>query len=262
MQYYNFASYEYYDCAVAAEGGAYPSPPQAAHCRVCIRACVKSIYVLRRILYVHTLPSAKTDANANDDIRLQAVQTIESRLTAHDTLLITELASTQHWVTHHVSNHSAIHHLCSVADYIDALGLFKPSSSEVSVVTLLPSNSLSSSSSSAYLPSQTPMPLPTSATLQCARQALVLCTSYPTHESLWHYLRRSVASVITASSSSSVMTTIVSSSMSADEIGLVPVGGHAMEYLLWRAQSVSALALFVRKVQPSLKLHTQYLIEL
>ena len=50
--------------------------------------------------------------------------------------------------------------------------------------------------------------------------------------------------------------------MSADEIGLVPVGGHAMEYLLWRAQSVSTLALFVRKVQPSLKLHTQYLIEL
>ena len=76
VQYYSFASY---DCAVAAEGGAYPSPPQAAHCRVCIRACVKSIYVLRRTLYVHILPSAKTDANANDDIRLQAVQTIESQ---------------------------------------------------------------------------------------------------------------------------------------------------------------------------------------
>ena len=173
MQYYNFASY---DCAVAAEGGAYPSPPQAAHCRVCIRACVKSIYVLRHTLYVRTLPSAKTDTNANDDIRLQAVQTIESRLTVYDTLLITELASTQHWVTRHVNDHSAIHHLYSVADYIDALGLFKPSSSEVSVVTLLPSKSLrlSSSSSSAYLPSQTPTPLPTSATLQCARRKVQL----------------------------------------------------------------------------------------
>ena len=100
VQYNKFASY---DCAVAAEGGPYPSPPQAAHCRVCIRACVKSIYVLRRTLYVHILPSVKTDANANDDIRLQAVQTIESRLTAHDTLLITEPAITLRYTTSAVS---------------------------------------------------------------------------------------------------------------------------------------------------------------
>lgn len=107
--------------------------------------------------YVHSLRHARS-LNSEEASR------------AFETLLREEFNAAQRWLVRHVSDHSAADHLCRVSEYLDALGLTpEPSHTDVDVKTY-----------ASYAP-------------LCAQHARELVARYPTHETLWLYLRRSTS---------------------------------------------------------------------
>lgn len=87
----------------------------------------------------------------------------------HLNVLADEFITLHHWVNRHVSDHTAIHHLCNFSQLFYDLDGQYPLHLINRFSGIPPLNSL------------------------LAEQALTLATSYPTHESLWMYLRRVIA---------------------------------------------------------------------
>jgi protein prenyltransferase alpha subunit repeat containing protein 1 len=86
-------------------------------------------------------------------------------------VLADEFITLHHWVNQHVSDHTAIHHLCNISQVFYDLECRYPSRLIDKLSGVSSPNSL------------------------LAEHALILTTSYPSHESLWMYMRRVVAAL-------------------------------------------------------------------
>jgi protein prenyltransferase alpha subunit repeat containing protein 1 len=83
-----------------------------------------------------------------------------ARSLAYDQLMEDEVAAVRNWIDRHVSDYSAVHHLCNLANLIG-----RPQSSQAKTTTL---------------------------TDDSREHALSLVREYPSHEALWLYLRNTL----------------------------------------------------------------------